>query len=79
MVRLIRSSLASIFLALMVFIALTPILWTILGSFKRLKDIVTPVPKTVLHPDTREFRHHPAETRRSGRASANRSSLSVPP
>lgn len=53
--RLIRNSIASVFLALMLFIALTPILWTVLGSFKRLKDIITPVPKLFFSPTLENF------------------------
>ena len=37
-------------IGLLLFIALFPVLWTLLGSFKTLKDIVTPVPVFVFTP-----------------------------
>lgn len=37
-------------LALLMFITLFPVLWTVLGSFKSLKDIVSPVPKLLFTP-----------------------------
>ncbi len=39
-----------VMIALLLFIALFPVLWTLLGSFKTLKDIVTPVPVIVFTP-----------------------------
>ncbi|AQZ53812.1 carbohydrate ABC transporter permease [Martelella mediterranea] len=55
MVSLIRRWLSGLLLAAMVFVALTPILWTVLGSFKRLRDIVTPVPKLFFSPTLENF------------------------
>lgn len=36
-------------------IALAPILWTVLGAFKQLRDIVTPVPKLFFTPTVENF------------------------
>lgn len=55
MVGLIQRVVARTVLALMILIALIPILWTVLGSFKQLKDIVTPVPKLVFSPTLENF------------------------
>jgi multiple sugar transport system permease protein len=50
MVR-VRRRLSNILIAFMLlFVTLFPILWTFLGSFKSLKDIVTPVPVFIFHP-----------------------------
>ena len=40
----IRRLSTAVMIGLLLFIALFPVLWTLLGSFKTLKDIVTPVP-----------------------------------
>ncbi|SEN32186.1 carbohydrate ABC transporter membrane protein 2, CUT1 family (TC 3.A.1.1.-) [Gemmobacter aquatilis] len=55
MVSLILRNLARVTLAFLVLIALTPILWTTLGAFKRLRDIVTPVPKLFFSPTLENF------------------------
>lgn len=47
--------LARVALGLTVLLALTPILWTALGAFKQLRDIVTPVPKLVFTPTLENF------------------------
>lgn len=52
---LIFRNLARAALLLIVFIALTPILWTVLGAFKELKDIITPVPKLFFSPTLENF------------------------
>jgi len=52
---LIRRSLAGTFLAALVFVALFPILWTLLGSFKELRDIVTTVPKLFFTPTLQNY------------------------
>ncbi len=41
--------------AALVVVALAPILWTILGAFKSLRDIVTPVPKLFFTPTLENF------------------------
>ncbi len=46
----IRRLSTAVMIALLLFIALFPVLWTLLGSFKTLKDIVTPVPVIVFTP-----------------------------
>lgn len=53
---LIFRNLGRVALALLVLVALTPILWTTLGAFKELRDIVTPVPKLVFSPTLDNFR-----------------------
>jgi multiple sugar transport system permease protein len=53
--KLIKSLSARIVLALLITLALGPILWTILGAFKRLRDIVTPVPKLFFSPTLENF------------------------
>lgn len=53
--KLIGRFLSGAVLALLIFIALMPILWTILGSFKTLKDIVTPVPVLFFKPTLANF------------------------
>ncbi|NKN38161.1 carbohydrate ABC transporter permease [Agrobacterium sp. a22-2] len=55
MVSLIRRSFSGVILTLLVLVALTPILWTVLGSFKKLKDIVTPVPTLIFTPTLENF------------------------
>lgn len=55
MVSLIRRSLSGFLLAFLVLVALTPILWTTLGAFKKLKDIVTPVPTLFFTPTLENF------------------------
>lgn len=52
---LISRNLARLVLALLVFVAVVPILWTALGAFKQLKDIVTPVPKLFFTPTLANF------------------------
>lgn len=46
----IRRLSTAVMIGLLLFIALFPVLWTLLGSFKTLKDIVTPVPVFVFTP-----------------------------
>lgn len=55
MVRLIIRALSRIFLVGLIIIALGPILWTALGAFKELRDIVTPVPKLFFEPTLANF------------------------
>lgn len=55
MVPLILRILARAAVALLVLVALTPILWTALGAFKQLRDIVTPVPKLFFTPTLENF------------------------
>lgn len=47
---------ARLVLALLVLVALMPILWTALGAFKELRDIVTPTPRLVFTPTLENFR-----------------------
>lgn len=47
--------LARLALGLLVLVALAPILWTALGAFKELRDIVTPVPKLFFAPTLQNF------------------------
>lgn len=47
--------LARVVLALLIVVALGPILWTVLGAFKELRDIVTPVPKLIFEPTLDNF------------------------
>jgi multiple sugar transport system permease protein len=44
MVEVMRRFSTSLTITLLLFVTLFPVLWTFLGSFKTLKDIVTPVP-----------------------------------
>lgn len=53
--RLISATLTRALLALLIVVALGPILWTVLGAFKELRDIVTPVPKLVFTPTLENF------------------------
>lgn len=53
---LITRNLGRVALIVLVIVALTPILWTTLGAFKQLRDIVTPVPKLVFTPTLDNFR-----------------------
>lgn len=53
--RLISRILSRGLLALLVLLAVAPILWTVLGAFKRLRDIVTPVPKLFFAPTLENF------------------------
>lgn len=53
---LILRNLARGTLIVLVLLALTPILWTTLGAFKELRDIVTPVPKLIFSPTLDNFR-----------------------
>lgn len=53
--RLIRRTLSRVLLALLLLVALAPILWTILSAFKKLRDIVTPVPKFFFTPTLENF------------------------
>ncbi|MCD6318513.1 carbohydrate ABC transporter permease, partial [Candidatus Aerophobetes bacterium] len=39
-----------------VFIVIFPIVWTLLGSFKELRDLVTPVPKIVFKPTLSNYK-----------------------
>lgn len=55
MVSLILRNMARAALGLVVLVALTPILWTTLGAFKQLRDIVTPVPKLFFTPTLENF------------------------
>lgn len=52
---MIRILAARAVLALLIAVALVPILWTVLGSFKTLRDIVTPVPKLFFTPTIENF------------------------
>lgn len=53
--RVISTLLARALLAVLIVVALGPILWTALGAFKDLRDIVTPVPKLVFTPTLQNF------------------------
>ena len=53
--RLINQITIRAFLAILIVIALGPIFWTVLGAFKELRDIVTPVPKLVFEPTIDNF------------------------
>ena len=53
--KLINQVTIRAFLAILIVIALGPILWTVLGAFKELRDIVTPVPKLVFEPTIDNF------------------------
>ncbi|WP_111430569.1 carbohydrate ABC transporter permease [Rhodobacteraceae bacterium DSL-40] len=53
--RLISKNLARTVLVLVVLVAQMPILWTLLGAFKSLRDIVTPVPKLFFTPTLENF------------------------
>lgn len=50
-----RKLLSRLALGLLVLVALSPILWTVLGAFKELRDIITPVPKLVFVPTWANF------------------------
>lgn len=51
----IRRSVSSVAVVALVVISLLPILWTTLGAFKQLSDIVTPVPKLFFTPTLENF------------------------
>lgn len=53
--KLISAFLTRALLAVLVVVALGPIFWTVLGAFKRLRDIVTPVPKLFFQPTLENF------------------------
>lgn len=53
--RLISDLVVRMLLAVLIVIALGPILWTLLGAFKELRDIVTPVPKLIFDPTLENF------------------------
>ena len=53
--KLISTTLTRALLALLIIVALGPILWTVLGAFKELRDIVTPVPKLIFEPTLDNF------------------------
>ena len=53
--KLINQVTIRAFLAILIVIALGPIFWTVLGAFKELRDIVTPVPKLVFEPTIDNF------------------------
>ena len=53
--RVIRRALGALGLAILLLVTLFPILWTVLGSFKSLKDIVSPVPKLVFAPTLENY------------------------
>lgn len=55
MVSLISRIVPRIIVSLLVLLALSPILWTVLGAFKQLRDIVTPIPKLVFMPTLENF------------------------
>lgn len=55
MVRLISRFATSTLLALALIVALLPILWTLLGSFKSLRDITSRVPKFFFTPTLEHF------------------------
>lgn len=53
--QVISRTLSRLALAFLVLVALAPILWTVLGAFKQLRDIVTPVPKLFFSPTLENF------------------------
>ena len=53
--RVISDIAVRMMLAILIFVALGPVLWTLLGAFKELRDIVTPVPKLVFTPTLDNF------------------------
>ena len=53
--KLISATLTRAVLAVLIVVALGPILWTVLGAFKELRDIVTPVPKLFFEPTLENF------------------------
>ncbi|MAU45977.1 MAG: sugar ABC transporter permease [Yangia sp.] len=53
--KLISAIGVRVLLAVLIVVALGPILWTVLGAFKELRDIVTPVPKLVFEPTLDNF------------------------
>jgi len=53
--RLIHHALAKGLLALLILLALAPILWTLLSAFKKLRDIITPTPKFFFVPTLENF------------------------
>lgn len=53
--RVISDIVVRMVLAILIFVALGPVLWTLLGAFKELRDIVTPVPKLVFSPTLENF------------------------
>lgn len=53
--RLISHILSRGLLALLLLVALAPILWTVLSAFKKLRDIVTPVPTFFFTPTLENF------------------------
>lgn len=53
--KIITSFFVRIFIAFLVVVALLPVLWTALGAFKELKDIVTPIPKLFFSPTLENF------------------------
>ena len=55
MVSLISRVVPRIIVTLLVILALSPILWTVLGAFKQLRDIVTPIPKLFFMPTLENF------------------------
>lgn len=50
MARLINRGLGALALVLILLLTLFPVFWTLLSSFKTLRDIVTPVPKLLFSP-----------------------------
>ncbi|MCP1199590.1 carbohydrate ABC transporter permease [Notoacmeibacter sp. MSK16QG-6] len=53
--KLIGHAAMRIIPAVLVVVALGPIFWTVLGAFKELRDIVTPIPKLVFEPTIDNF------------------------
>jgi multiple sugar transport system permease protein len=53
--RLVSDIAVRMLLGALILVALGPILWTLLGAFKELKDIVTPVPKLFFEPTLENF------------------------
>ena len=53
--KLISAIGVRVLLAVLIVVALGPILWTVLGAFKELRDIVTPVPKLFFEPTLENF------------------------
>ena len=45
----------NIIIFILILFAITPIFFAILGSFKELKDIVTPIPKIFFNPTSRKL------------------------
>lgn len=53
--KLISNLFFRLLITFLVFVALLPVLWTALGAFKELRDIVTPIPKLFFTPTIENF------------------------